>query len=64
MCQWFADTHGSGPGRSGSDVAAAVMQLLEEGQTFAVIPELLTRFVSRAPSSAPLRDLERFLALD
>lgn len=60
LCRWFEAAHGAGPGRSGADVAAAVMGLLEGGETFATIPALLTRFVEAAPKSAPLRDLERY----
>jgi hypothetical protein len=41
-------------------VAAAVMGLLEDGETFATIPTLLTAFVQAAPKTAPLRDLERY----
>jgi hypothetical protein len=60
VCRWFEATWGSGPGRSGPDVATAVMALLEDGETFATIPALLTAFVQKAPRSAPLRDLTRY----
>jgi hypothetical protein len=60
VCRWFEATWGSGPGRAGADVAAAVMGLLEDGETFATIPALLTAFVQRAPRTAPVRDLARY----
>ena len=60
VCRWFEAMWGGGPGRSGSDVATAVMALLEDGETFATIPSLLTAFVQKAPRSAPLRDLTRY----
>jgi len=62
VCRWFEAACGSGPGRSGADVATAVMGLLEDGETFATIPALLTAFVQKAPKSAPLRDLARYRA--
>lgn len=60
VCRWFEATHGGGPGRGGADVATAVMALLEDGETFATIPALLTAFVQAAPKTAPLRDLGRY----
>lgn len=60
VCRWFEAAHGAGPGRGGADVAAAVMSLLEDGETFATIPALLTAFVQAAPKTAPLRDLDRY----
>jgi hypothetical protein len=62
VCAWFAATHGQGAGRTGADVAAVVLELLEEGHTFARIPALLSAFVARAPKTTPLRDLPRVLA--
>jgi len=64
VCAWFAVAHGAGPGRGGSDVASVVMELLEEGWTFARIPPLFDRFVKVAPKTTPLRDLARVLKLD
>jgi hypothetical protein len=61
VCRWFAAEHGSRPGRSGADVASAVMALLESGHTFAHIPALLSHFVKAAPQTASLRDVERWL---
>ncbi len=61
VCAWFADRHGSAPGRAGSDVASCVLELLEEGRTFAQIPALLDSFVQQAPKTTPLRDLHRFV---
>lgn len=61
VCRWFAAEHGSRPGRSGADVASAVMALLESGHTFTHIPALLSHFVKAAPQTASLRDVERWL---
>lgn len=61
VCRWFVAEHGSRPGRSGADVASAVMALLESGHTFAHIPALLSHFVKSAPQTASLRDVERWL---
>ena len=61
VCRWFAAEHGSRPGRSGADVASAVMALLDSGHTFAHIPALLSHFVKAAPQTASLRDVERWL---
>ena len=63
VCSWYAARFGGGPGRGGSDVAAVVMELLEEGVTFARIPALLERFVKTAPKTTPLRDLQRVLSI-
>jgi hypothetical protein len=60
VCRWFEQTHGGGPGRRGADVAAAVMALLEEGETFATIPAVLSAFVATAPQTTPLTDLDRW----
>jgi hypothetical protein len=60
VCRWFEATYGTGPGRSGADVASAVMRLLEDGETFQTIPEVLMRFVLAAPQATPLKDLERW----
>lgn len=60
VASWFAATHGTGPGRSGSDVVAVVLEMLEEGLTFAVIPARLTAFVRAAPKTTPLRDWSRY----
>ena len=60
VCRWFEEAHGSSPGRRGPDVASAVMALLEDGHTFAVIPGMLSTFVATAPKSAPLSDLGRY----
>lgn len=62
VCAWFAARFGTGPGRSGSDVASCVMELLEDGATFATIPALLEQFVKTAPKTTPLRDLSCVLA--
>ena len=61
ICAWFAATHGSAAGRTGTDVAGCVLELLEEGHTFRQIPALLDAFVSKAPKTTPLRDLLRVL---
>jgi hypothetical protein len=61
VCRWFAAAHGQGPGRTGADVAAVVLELLEDGHTFARIPALLSEFVARSPRSMPLRDLVRVI---
>lgn len=61
VCAWFAAVHGRGAGRTGADVAAVVLELLEDGHTFARIPELLDDFVARSPRSMPLRDLPRLI---
>ena len=63
VCAWFAAAHGHAPGRTGADVAAIVLELLEDGHTFARIPTLLDDFVARSPRSMPLRDLGRVLGL-
>ncbi len=60
VCRWFEKTHGGGPGRRGADVATAVMALLEEGETFATIPAVLSAFVAKAPQTTPLTDLDRW----
>jgi hypothetical protein len=60
ICRWFEAAYGNTPGRRGPDVASAVMALLEDGKTFAVIPEILSAFVEAAPKSAPLADLGRY----
>lgn len=60
VCAWFAERWGSSPGRSGADVASCVLDLLEEGRTFAQIPALLEGFIQRAPKTTPLRDLHRY----
>jgi hypothetical protein len=60
VCRWYEATWGGGPGRRGADVAAAVMALLEDGETFQTIPGILTRFATTAPQTTPLRDLERW----
>ncbi len=64
VCTWFATQFAAGPGRSGSDVAAIVMELLESGWTFARIPPLLERFIKTSPKTTPLRDLQRVLRLE
>jgi len=63
VCAWFAAVHGGGPGRTGADVAATVLELLEVGYTFARIPGLLDTFVARSPKTTPLRDLPQVLGL-
>jgi hypothetical protein len=64
VCRFFAERWGTPPGRGGSDVASCVMDLLEDGWTFARIPALLEQFVKTAPKTTPLRDLGRVLQLD
>ena len=61
VCTWFAAVYGSGPGRTGTDVASCVLELLEEGHTFRTIPALFDAFVRKAPKTTPLRDLQRVL---
>jgi hypothetical protein len=36
------------------------MALLEEGETFATIPAVLSAFVAKAPQTTPLTDLDRW----
>jgi len=64
VCAWFAATYGTSAGRGGSDVASVVMELLEDGWTFARLPALFDRFVRAAPKTTPLRDLARVLKLE
>lgn len=63
VCAWFAARYGASSGRHGADVAAAVLELLEEGVIFARIPGVLSAFVERAPKTTPLRDLAHFVDL-
>jgi hypothetical protein len=63
VCRWFAEHWGTPAGRNGADVASCVMDLLEDGWTFARIPALLEQFVKTAPKTTPLRDLGRVLQL-
>ena len=61
VCSWFSLRFGGGPGRTGTDVASCVLELLEEGHTFRQIPALLEAFMAKAPKTTPLRDLLRVL---
>ena len=63
VCAWFAATYGTSQGRDGSDVASVVMELLEDGWTFARIPALFERFMKAAPKTTPLRDVARVSVL-